>query len=207
MSDDVAKIIIELTPPKHGEVLDPELLVLLKTALRPGSAETTHAATAAVVSRLRFADSRTRLRTLLLCNWLFLRSRGVRELLVPLLPVRVCVVSSASLFMRIAVTDSARACIHRTCWRALWARVDRCLSHSAPRSGCRSCQGAPSQPGRPSSARTTRSSWLPTTWQPSTSQLGLWKLQGRTLACSPATRLSCRSCLRCSAACDLSWRS
>jgi hypothetical protein len=89
MSEDVAQTIIELTPPKHGEDLDPELLGLLKAALRPGSAETTHAATAAVVSRLRFADSRTRLRALLLCNWLFLRSRGVRELLVPLLPVRV----------------------------------------------------------------------------------------------------------------------
>lgn len=87
MSDDVAQTIIQLTPPKIGEALDAVLLATLKSSLRAGSVETTQAATAAVVSRLRVADSRTRVRALVLCDWLFVRSRGVRDSLVPLLPV------------------------------------------------------------------------------------------------------------------------
>lgn len=91
MTSVVDELVDKLTAAKSGsrELLDDALLSSLKSELRGNSDSTsTQAAAVAVVTRLRSSDSRTRVRALLLCDWLFQRSRSFRDVLVPALPVR-----------------------------------------------------------------------------------------------------------------------
>ena len=82
MSLDVEQHVTQLTAAPGGEALDAALLATLKGALR-GNDDACRAAAAAVLRRLHFADSRVRVKALLLCDWQLQRSRACRDAVVP----------------------------------------------------------------------------------------------------------------------------
>ena len=82
MSVDAEQVVAQLTPPAGGEALDAALLATLKGALR-GNDDACRAAAAAVLRRLHVADSRVRVKALLLFDWLLQRSRACRDAFVP----------------------------------------------------------------------------------------------------------------------------
>jgi hypothetical protein len=82
MSLDVEQHVTQLTPAAGGEALDAALLATLKGALR-GNDDACRAASAVVLVRLHYGDSRVRVKALLACDWLMQRSRACRDAVVP----------------------------------------------------------------------------------------------------------------------------
>ena len=115
-------IVTALTAAVAHERLEAATLRALASAVRSDDAAL-RAAFAALFTRLRASDARSRVRAVLLADYLFVRSKLFRELLSSRLPVRW-----RSLLCSPALTPTTYTCaclLRRTLWPPRWARWAR----------------------------------------------------------------------------------